>query len=42
MFVIWSLGVCETNARLEKLLADERARAEKLEKERRKIVSELR
>jgi uncharacterized OsmC-like protein len=32
----------KTNARLEKLLADERARAEKLEKERRKIASELR
>ncbi|HET7545398.1 MAG TPA: protein kinase [Polyangiaceae bacterium] len=32
----------KTNARLAKLLADERARAEKLEKERRKIVSELR
>jgi serine/threonine protein kinase len=32
----------KTNARLEKLLADERARAEKLEKERRKIESELR
>jgi hypothetical protein len=32
----------ETNVRLEKLLAEERARAEKLEKERRKIESELR
>jgi hypothetical protein len=32
----------KTNVRLEKLLADERARAEKLEKERRKIASELR
>jgi eukaryotic-like serine/threonine-protein kinase len=32
----------QTNVRLEKLLADERARAEKLEKERRKIASELR
>jgi hypothetical protein len=32
----------KTNARLEKLLADERARGEKLEKERRKIESELR
>jgi hypothetical protein len=32
----------KTNAQLEKLLADERARAEKLSKERRKIESELR
>jgi hypothetical protein len=32
----------KTNGRLEKLLAEERARAEKLEKERRKIESELR
>ncbi len=32
----------KTNTRLEKLLADERARAEKLGKERRKIESELR
>jgi serine/threonine protein kinase len=32
----------KTNVRLEKLLADERARAEKLEKERRKIAGELR
>jgi hypothetical protein len=32
----------KTNVKLEKLLADERARAERLEKERRKIASELR
>ena len=32
----------KTNVRLERLLADERARAEKLEKERRRIASELR
>jgi eukaryotic-like serine/threonine-protein kinase len=35
-------SVQKTNLRLEKLLADERARAERLEKERRKIASELR
>jgi hypothetical protein len=35
-------SVQKTNARLEKLLADERARAERLENERRKIASELR
>jgi hypothetical protein len=35
-------GAQKTNVRLEKLLADERARAEKLEKERRKIATELR
>jgi hypothetical protein len=35
-------SVQETNARLQKLLADERARAERLEKERSKIASELR
>ena len=32
----------KSNVRLEKLLADERARAERLESERRKIASELR
>jgi serine/threonine protein kinase len=35
-------SVQKANARLEKLLADERARAEKLERERRKITTELR
>jgi hypothetical protein len=35
-------SVQKTNARLEKLLAEERARAERLGKERRKISSELR
>jgi hypothetical protein len=35
-------SVQKTNARLEKLLAEERARAERLEKERRKISNELR
>jgi len=34
--------VQKANAKLEKLLADERARAEKLERERRKITTELR
>ena len=32
----------KTNSHLEKLLNDERARSERLEKERRKIASELR
>jgi len=35
-------SVQKTNARLEKLLAEERARAERLERERRKIAVELR
>jgi serine/threonine protein kinase len=35
-------SVQKTNARLEQMLADERARAERLEKERRKIAVELR
>jgi hypothetical protein len=35
-------SVQKTNDRLAKLLAEERARAERLEKERRKIVSDLR
>ena len=35
-------SVQRTNAQLEKLLADERARTERLERERRKIASELR
>jgi hypothetical protein len=34
--------VQKANAKLEKLLADERARAERLERERRKITNELR
>jgi hypothetical protein len=35
-------SVQKTNARLEKLLAEERARAERLQKERQKITNELR
>jgi hypothetical protein len=35
-------SVQKTNARLEQMLADERARTERLEKERRKIAVELR